>query len=158
MTAERGEGGEGGHSCLVSCGNGLRVGNRGGGGRGAGNRENTILFCMQDGKRRLPPAACAVLRHAWGHMYRHFTRVETDKIPFKGEVAFYHTLKGLGDAALRIAMTHRFTTTRTKHGQRPIRPPKLECAKDIINLVTPAVDPKIRCTPRRTLGFSDFSA
>ena len=33
-------------------------------------------------------------------------------------------------------MTHRFTTTRTKHGQRPIRPPKLECAKNIINLVT----------------------
>ena len=69
-------------------------------------------------------------------MYRHFTRVDTDKIPFRGEAVFYHTLKGLGDAALRMAMTHRFTTTRTKHGKRPIRPPKLECAEDIINLLT----------------------
>ena len=46
-----------------------------------------------------------------------------------------------------MAMTYHPTTTRTKHGQRPIRPPKLECAKDIINLVTLADGTTVPASP-----------
>ena len=62
MTAERGEGGEGGHSCLASRGNSLRVGNRGGGGRGAGRSGSAANPARQRLLVRRLPAA-------YGHLY-----------------------------------------------------------------------------------------
>ena len=62
MTAERGEGGEGGHSCLASRGNSLRVGNRGGGGRGAGRSGSAANPARQRLLVRRLPAA-------HGHLY-----------------------------------------------------------------------------------------
>ena len=74
----------------------------------------------------------AVIRHAWQQLYRHFTRVETDNLPFLWKVVYLHTLTSVRDAALRLVVTRQRNLTRVAHGQRPTNVPEITCVKGIL--------------------------
>ena len=95
--------------------------------------ERVLIFNMKSDRELISLRARAFVRHAWGHMYRHFVRVEVDDKPFIPAVVFYHTLTSFRDAALRLAMALRFTTARVAHGKRPVRPPRPEHVIGIID-------------------------
>ena len=80
----------------------------------------------------LPPAVRAVIRHAWGHMYRHFTMVETDSKMFNANVALLHTLTSFRDAALRHCMIIRHAEARVKYSKRPVCMPRASDVKGLI--------------------------
>jgi hypothetical protein len=94
-------------------------------------QERLLLF----GLHKSRPASVverAILRHAWQVMYRHFTRVETDNLPFLWKVAYLHTVTTIRDAALRLVSTRQRNLTRVAHGMRPTNAPDVTCVKGIL--------------------------
>ena len=95
--------------------------------------ERALIFGLRDASGEfLPPTVRAVIRHAWGHMYRHFTMVETDSKMFNANVALLHTLTSFRDAALRHCMIIRHAEARVKYSKRPVRMPKASDVKSLI--------------------------
>jgi len=76
------------------------------------------------------------MRHAWQVMYRHFTRVETDNLPFLWKVAYLHVLTAIRDAALRLVTTRQRNLTRVAHGKRPTNVPDVAIVKGILRTET----------------------
>ena len=93
--------------------------------------ERTLIFGMRDNAGFLPPAVRAVIRHAWGHLYRHFTQVETDGKVFNANVALLHTLTSFRDAALRHCMIIRHAEARVKYSKRPVCMPRASDVKGL---------------------------
>ena len=125
-------------------------------------RERAVLFGLKDYQNIADPRARALLRHAWQHLYRHFTRVETDAIPFNVDVAILHTVKAFRDAALRVAMTIRHTNTRVQYGRRPVRPPDAGILKNILVTHTDdegrvTLDPSLALAPTFAQAIAEYT-
>ncbi len=67
-------------------------------------REQAIIF--NDWKRWElgKPEACALIRHAYGQMYRDFTLVDTQNRPFNWKITFARTLRRFRSAVHRYAV------------------------------------------------------
>ena len=126
-------------------------------------QERVIIFGLHSHKKLADTRARALIRHAWQHLYRHFTRVETDAIPFNMDVVVLHTIKAFRDAALRVAMTIRHTNTRVRHGRRPVRPPEASVLKGILVTHTDGdgritLDPSHALTPTFAQAIANYQA
>ena len=56
-------------------------------------REKAIIFNEWKRNELAPPSACALIRHAYGQMYRDFTLVDTQSRPFNWKIIFARTLR-----------------------------------------------------------------
>ena len=66
-------------------------------------REKAIIFNEWKRNELAPPSACALIRHAYGQMYRDFTLVDTQSRPFNWKVVFARTLRRFHETLRQIA-------------------------------------------------------
>jgi hypothetical protein len=78
----------------------------------------------------------ALLRHAWGVVYRHFTQVDTDLPTFNPHVAFLHTLLSFRAATLRLAITTAQDRHKIRYSTLPISDPT-KADEALTNLLAP---------------------
>ena len=84
-------------------------------------REKAIIFNEWKSGEIGPPDACALIRHAYGQMYRDFTLVDTLGRPFNWKVTFARTLRRFRSAVHRYAVSirhfraHRRFTSQPQH-------------------------------------------
>ena len=132
-------------------------------GNGQVNLERAVLFGLKNSKDLTDVRARALLRHAWQHLYRHVTQVETNGTPFNVDVAILHTVKAFRDAALRAGMTIRHTQTRVRFGRRPVNPPEPRVLKDILVTHTDdagriTLDPSLQLAPTFAAALASYEA
>ena len=66
-----------------------------------------------------PPDACAIIRHAYGQMYRDFTLVDTLGRPFNWKVTFARTLRRFRSAVHRYAVSIRHFRAHRRFTSQP---------------------------------------
>ena len=97
-------------------------------------REKAIIFNEWKRNELAPPSACALLRHAYGQMYRDFTLVDTQSRPFNWKITFARTLRRFRSAVHRYAVSIRHFRAHRRFTSQPQQVPE-EALKKFETLV-----------------------
>ena len=98
-------------------------------------REQAIIFNEWKRGELGKTEACALIRHAYGQMYRDFTLVDTQNRPFNWKITFARTLRRFRSAVNRYAVHIRHFRAHRRFTSQPQQVPD-ESLKMFETLVT----------------------
>ena len=98
-------------------------------------REQAIIFNEWKRGELGKTEACALIRHAYGQMYRDFTLVDTQSRPFNWKITFARTLRRFRSAVHRYAVHIRHFRAHRRFTSQPQQVPD-ESLKMFETLVT----------------------